>query len=215
MGDVRQVEPVKLFIGMLSAYPGAFADAESHLVQILGPVDLRSDLFAHEFTEYYRDEMGHPLVRYFAAFENLVPPDRLASIKRLANEIEQRMAATSEWPVVRPMNLDPGYIAPSKLVLASTKDYSHRIHLEEGIYAEVTLLFSGGAWRTLEWTYPDYRTPAYHEFFSRVRRRLLEQREESTHKSRNLPTGRPAASPAGSTDREVWRPRGGQAGGDE
>ncbi len=176
MGQIRQAEPVKLFVGMLSAYPEAFVDAESALVDRLGPVDLRSDLFAHEFTQYYRDEMGHPLVRLFIALENLIPPQDLPVVKRLTNEIEARMAAEKAWPVVRPMNLDPGYIAPSKLVLASTKDYSHRIHLHEGIYAEVTLLYARSRWQELPWTYPDYRTAAYHDFFTRVRDRLLEQR---------------------------------------
>ena len=181
MGQIRDVEPVKLFVGMLSAYPVAFADAEAALVDRLGPLDLRSDLFAHEFTEYYRDEMGQPLVRYFVAFDMLIAPGELARIKRLANDIEDRVAAGGEWPVVRPMNLDPGYIAPSKLVLASTKDYSHRIHLSDGIYAEVTLLYSRGRWKELEWTYPDYRTVAYHDFFTRVRTRLAEQRREAGH----------------------------------
>ena len=179
MGMIREVEPVKLFTGMLSAYPGAFAEAESALVQILGPVDLRSDLFAHEFTEYYRDEMGHPLVRLFLSFANLVQPDQIAAIKRLTNEVEARLAAEGQWPVLRPMNLDPGYIAPSKLVLASTKDFSHRIHLKEGIYAEVTLRFVRGEWKELSWTYPDYRTRAYHDFFTQVRTRLMDQRRES------------------------------------
>ena len=178
MGQIRDVEPVKLFVGMLSAYPVAFTDAEAALVGRLGPLDLRSDLFAHEFTEYYRDEMGHPLVRLFVSFEELILPDRLAFLKRLTNEIEVRMAATGEWPIVRPMNLDPGYIAPSKLVLTSTKDFSHRIHLQEGIYAEVTLLYVRGIWKELEWTYPDFRTPAYHKFFTQVRTRLMEQRRE-------------------------------------
>jgi len=185
MGQTRQVEPVKLFVGMLSAYPGAFADAESSLTDALGPVDLRSDLFAHEFTEYYRDEMGQPLVRYFAAFDRLIAPGELAAVKRLTGEVEARMAADGEWPVVRPMNLDPGYIAPSKLVLSSTKDYSHRIYLDGGIYGEVTLLFRHGTWHEFEWTYPDYRTPAYHEFFTGVRERLMEQR-------RDAPGGRPS-----------------------
>ncbi|MBM4016920.1 MAG: DUF4416 family protein [Planctomycetes bacterium] len=178
MGHVRQVEPVKLFVGMLSAYPGAFAESQEALAETLGPVDLRSDLFAHAFTEYYRDEMGHPLVRLFVSFERLIEPGRLPAVKRLTNDLEDRMAAAGQWPVVRPMNLDPGYIAPSKLVLASTKEYSHRIHLAEGIYAEVTLLYAHGAWKTLEWTYPDFRTPAYHDFFTRVRARLMEQRRQ-------------------------------------
>jgi len=176
MAKVREVAPVKLVVGMLSAYPGAFADAESRLVEAFGPVDLRSDLFAHEFTEYYRDEMGHPLVRYFVSLARLIGPDRLAAIKQTTNDIEARMASAGEWPVLRPMNLDPGYVAPSKFVLASAKDYSHRIPLAGGIYAEVTLLFAHGAWRPLEWTYPDYRTPAYHDFFTRVRDRLMSER---------------------------------------
>ena len=176
MGQIRQAEPVKLFVGMLSAYPAAFVDAEVGPRRRLRPGGRRSDLFAHEFTQYYRDEMGHPLVRLFVSFERLVPPQQLAAIKRLSNEVEARMAAEKAWPVVRPMNLDPGYIAPSKLVLASTKDYSHRIHLHEGIYAEVTLLYARSRWQELPWTYPDYRTAAYHDFFTRVRDRLLEQR---------------------------------------
>ena len=84
MGKVREAEPIKLIVGMLSAYPGAFAEAEARLTQVLGEVDLRSDLVAHEFTEYYRDEMGHPLLRYFVSFADLVPPDRLPSLRRLA-----------------------------------------------------------------------------------------------------------------------------------
>ena len=179
MGEVRHVEPVKLFVGMLSAYPTAFTDAESALVQVLGPIDLRSDLFAHEFTEYYRDEMGHPLVRLFVSFERLISPADLARLKRLANEIENRMAAEKEWSVIRPMNLDPGYIAPSKLILASTKDFSHRIHVADGIYAEVTLRYVRGTWQPHEWTYPDFRTVAYHEFFTKVRERLMQQRKRA------------------------------------
>ncbi|MCX5648169.1 MAG: DUF4416 family protein [Planctomycetota bacterium] len=181
MGEIRHAEPVKLFVGMLSAYPGALAEAEARLVQVLGPVDLRSDLWAHEFTEYYRDEMGQPLLRGFLSFAELIPPDRLATIKRLTNQVEQTIAASREWPVLRPVNLDPGYIAPSRLVLATTKDNAHRIYLEGGIYGEVTLLWRRDQWVPLEWTYPDYRTPDYHEFFTRVRGRLLENRPHGKH----------------------------------
>jgi len=192
MGEVRDAESVKLLVGMLSAYPGALAEAEARLVQVLGAVDLRSDLLAHEFTEYYRDEMGHPLLRYFVAFADLVPPDRLAMIKRLTNQIEQDVAAGGEWPVLRPVNLDPGYIAPSKLVLASTKNYTHRVYLGGGVYAEVTLQYRRG-WVPTEWTYPDYRTRDYQEFFTRVRDRLLQQRRSE----------RTRCGPSESTSEEV------------
>jgi len=191
MSEIHAAEPVKLFVGMLSAYPGAFAEAEARLSHVLGAVDERSDLFAHEFTEYYRDEMGQPLVRYFVSFADLVAPERLIAIKRLANEIEADIASGGEWPVVRPVNLDPGYVAPSKLVLASTKDFAHRIYLGEGIYAEVTLQYIRGSWTDLPWTFPDYRTRDYHGFFTRVRARLMEQRAPSR--------GRPGESAHGSS----------------
>jgi len=178
MGEPSEAEPVRLIVGMLSAYPGALAEAEAHLVDPLGPVDLRSDLFAHAFTEYYRDEMGHPLVRYFMSPERLIRPGDLAGIKCFTGDVERRVAEKGDWPVARPVNLDPGYIAPAKLVLASTKNHSHRIYLDGGIYGEVTLLYARNAWQTLEWTYPDYRTEAYHAFFTEVRERLLAQRRE-------------------------------------
>jgi len=181
MGRPAEAEPVKLIVGMLSAYPGALAEAEGLLADPLGPVDVRSDLFAHAFTEYYRDEMGHPLVRYFVAFERLCRPQDLPGIKRFTNEVEDRLAARGEWPVARPVNLDPGYLTPAKLVLASTKDHAHRLYLGEGIYGELTLRYVRGAWRTHDWTYPDYRTPEYHAFFDRVRERLRAQRREAAH----------------------------------
>jgi hypothetical protein len=190
MALIHEPEPVKLFVGMLSAYPEALAAAESALVEAFGPIDLRSERMPHEFTEYYRDVMGGPLVRYFVSMDRLVPPGDLARIKRLTNDFEARIAAagpaagvvegsaelSSPWPVARPVNLDPGYIAPSKLVLASAKDFSHRIYLESGIYGEITLLYKRGQWKTQEWTFPDYRTESYHRFFDQVRARLMEQR---------------------------------------
>jgi hypothetical protein len=178
MATIRESEPVKLFVGMLSAHPEALDLAEAALAEALGPVDLRSERMPHEFTEYYRDEMGGPLVRYFVSIDRLVPPGDLARIKRLTNEIEARIAAGRAWPVARPANLDPGYVAPSKLVLASAKDFSHRIYLDAGIYAEITLLYKRGCWLPQEWTFPDYRTEAYHRFFDTVRARLMEQRHD-------------------------------------
>ena len=69
----------------------------------------------------------------------------------------------------RPINLDPGYLASSKLVLASTKDYSHRTYLKKGIYAEVTLKYAKGAFEPLPWTFPDYRSKGYIDFFTETR----------------------------------------------
>ena len=176
MAQCRPPQPAKLIVAMLSAYPGALAAAESELAEMLGPVDLRSDVTAHEFTAYYRDEMGHPLLRYFLSFERLIDPVELRAIKRQTNELEQRLADSREWPeVARPVNLDPGYVTPAKFVLASCKDYTHRIYLGDGIYAEPTLGYSGGSWRPYDWTYPDYRTAEHQQFLTAARTQLMSQ----------------------------------------
>ncbi|MHC4620550.1 MAG: DUF4416 family protein, partial [Planctomycetota bacterium] len=75
----------------------------------------------------------------------------------------------------RPVNLDPGIIEPSKLILATTKNYSHRIYIGNRMYAEVTLIFDKGRWRPFDYTYPDYRQQCYFDFFDKVRNRLVEQ----------------------------------------
>jgi hypothetical protein len=78
-------------------------------------------------------------------------------------------------PLPRPVNLDPGFIEPSKLVLASTKNFSHRIYIGNKMFAEVTLMYEKGSWRHFEFTFPDYRQSNYQDFLSKVRTRLVEQ----------------------------------------
>ena len=56
----------------------------------------------------------------------------------------------------RAVNVDPGYIALEHVVLGTTKGFSHRIYLGEGIFADLTLLYENGSYRRLKWTYPDY-----------------------------------------------------------
>jgi hypothetical protein len=117
--------------------------------------------------------MGTDLKKQFFAFERLVDAGELADIKIRTNEWEVEHAAAARYPETRPLNLDPGYITPAKLVLASTKDHAHRIYLRDGIYAELTLSYRKRAWQPMEWTYPDYRRDDYHRFFTECRSWLL------------------------------------------
>ncbi len=177
MGRVRKTEPVKLFCGLISGDEGLLKRAAVRLTRIFGEADILSDVWPFDQTDYYREEMGPDLLRQFVSFGPLIDPGRLAEIKRQTNELETRLAdETAALEIERPVNIDPGYLTPAKLVLATTKDRGHRIYLSSGIYAEVTLVYASGAWQPLEWTYPDYRKPQYHAFFERVRQRLLEQR---------------------------------------
>lgn len=176
MAQARPPKRVKLFVGMLSGDPGLLDRATRHVACTLGPTDLISDTWDFDFTDYYAAEMGEGLKRRFVCLAELVHPDRLVEFKRLGNDLETRIreecAAEANH---RPVNLDPGYVTMSSLVLASMKDYAHRIYLGRGVYAEVTLLFERGRWSTLPWTYPDYATENYQAFFSDVRERLRSQ----------------------------------------
>ena len=122
--------------------------------------------------------MGPGLKKQFIALQNPIDPSNLASMKLTTNRWESDYANVSPHGEPRPLNLDPGYITLGKLVLASTKDHAHRIYLSHGIYAEVTLHFKHGAWRHLEWTFPDYQREDYQAFFMKCRDWHRQQRKE-------------------------------------
>ena len=105
----------------------------------------------------------------------------MPKIKHLTNNWEAEYAdKNNSEQVVRPVNIDPGYITEAKLVLATTKDRDHRLYLADGIFGEVTLHFQRQQWQASRWTYPDYQTAEYHHFFSDCRKFLREQYQDET-----------------------------------
>lgn len=173
MGEVHEPAPVLLLIAVISRHATAIRWAHETLVQQFGPIALESEAFDFTETDYYTATMGPNLKKQFLAFERLIDPSALADIKRQTNDWEAEYAAAADHDEPRPLNLDPGYITPAKLVLASTKDHAHRIYLVSGIYAELTLNFRHRHWKPLEWTYPDYRRDDFQQFFAQCREWLL------------------------------------------
>ena len=154
MGRIVRNQPVKLICGLLFK-DEAWADkAITILRRYFGEVDFQSESVPFTQTAYYEKELGPCLFRKFLAFRRLIEPSSLADIKLITNRIENRLSRKGK----RTVNLDPGYLELAKLILASTKNYSHRIYLGKGIYAELTLMYRGNKFFPLEWTYPDYRT---------------------------------------------------------
>ncbi|TRZ49975.1 DUF4416 family protein [bacterium] len=165
MGKIRNWQPVKLFIGFIFKEGPAFEKAKAILRRQFGKIDFESQAFIFKHTDYYREEFGPGLKKQFLSFKELIPPDRLARIKIQTNKIEKKLSKGGR----RSVNIDPGYLNFSKVILASTKDYSHRIALGGGINAEITLLYQNKTFQPLEWTYPDYRTDEYLEVFRQMR----------------------------------------------
>jgi Domain of unknown function (DUF4416) len=173
MGEIHEPAPVLLIVAAISRHDAAREWARQRCADHYGPVALKSEPFDFIETDYYTATMGAGLKKQFFAFERLVDPAALAGIKCDTNGWEAEYAALGRHEEPRPLNLDPGYITPAKLVLASTKDHAHRIYLRDGIYAEVTLAYRHRRWQPLEWTYPDYRREDYQRFFTQCRERLL------------------------------------------
>jgi len=172
MGIAGHANPAKLVCGILAQTDEVGDAAEAMLDARFGPTDLRSPRRPFTESSYYAPEMGPDLIRWWVAFERLVTEADISSAKVATNAMERDFTAADGR---RRVNLDPGYIVPSRLVLVTTKDFAHRIYLADGIYGEVTLLWQDGGFVPMEWTYPDYRSDDAHTFFVAVRKRLMAQ----------------------------------------
>ena len=184
MWKLKEPEPAKLIVGILASNYQCLHIAADLVTSKLGDADFTSEVWPFVKTDYYNEQTGSRILRQFLSIERLIAPGKLAKIKLHTNKLEQKLARTLGIPLPRPVNLDPGIIEPAKLVLATTKDYSHRIYIGKKIYAEITLVYDKGRWRPLDHTYPDYKQQCYFDFFDRVRTRLLEQLKSVERKIR-------------------------------
>lgn len=176
--------PVRLFFALMTAEAALFDRAEAALAEAYGPIDERDETFDFDaFTDYYAAEFGTGLGKRLVSVEPLIDPVRLVDIKRETNELERgfaRHASPDTADPPRRVNIDPGYVEPGKVVLASTKDHSHRIYVGRGIYEEVTLTWSRrtDGFEPMPWAYPDYRQPARLAFLARLREDCRRRRRE-------------------------------------
>lgn len=162
---------VKLVVGFIFQKESILSQAESILVKCFGKIDFASPILPFTHTAYYEKEFDKDLKRKFIGFQKLIPPQQLSKIKITTNKIEERLSGLRG----RLINIDPGYLNLAKLILASTKDYKHRVYLNNGIYAEVTLFYQDKSFRFWEWTYPDYKTIGYIEIFNQIRKIYAQQ----------------------------------------
>jgi hypothetical protein len=169
MGEPAPHSPVLLLLAAFSRHDDGLDWAERKAVEAWGPIALESRRFDFTETRYYDATMGAGLKKVFLAFQRPLDPEQLVEVKLAANRWEAEYAAAAGKAEPRPLNLDPGYLTPAKLVLASTKDFAHRIYLSRGIYAEITLQYRHHCWQHHEYTFPDYRRADYQEFFSQCR----------------------------------------------
>lgn len=158
-------EKALLFTALLFNKDDSLKEARQRLVGLFGKVLFESPTLQWDYSEYYREELGWPIKRHFIFFEGLINSETLPEIKLLTRDIEEALSRDGK----RTINIDPGYLTLSKVVLASTKNYSHRIYMGKGIFAEVTLIFKNKRYQPHLFTYRDYASDTYIEIFMRAR----------------------------------------------
>ncbi len=165
MLELQFPKPVKLICGFIYPEENWYQQVKRIMERKFGQVDFESCQIPFNYTDYYQKEMGSGLSRRFISFQRLRLPQELVSFKLFCLKLEKKFAPGNK----RKVNIDPGYLNESKLVLATTKDFSHRLYLNKGVYAEVTLQFKDGSFSNLPTTFPDYRTKEYKDIFMSIR----------------------------------------------
>jgi len=146
-------DPGLLVISVLSANWDKFWPALLEELEVeFGPADWVSEEFIFDQTDYYDEELGSPISRRIVEFESLCPLDKLADVKLFTNTLENKSRTGED----RLFNLDPGFITLQSLVLATGKNFSHRIYQKDGIWADLTLIWQKKQWVGFPWTFPDY-----------------------------------------------------------
>jgi hypothetical protein len=176
-GNIVKIDPNlvlygKLIAGVMASDLELMQELEQKLSEKFGPCERSGAPFSFDdFTDYYAKEMGEQLQKKFISFSEMILLEELPDIKHVTNDLERQYAVHGD----RRINIDPGYVTHAQMVLATTKQYSHRIYLGKGIHAELTYICKKKAFHPLEWTYPDYRERHSIEFFEQVRQDYLQQ----------------------------------------
>jgi hypothetical protein len=157
--------PGKLVIGVFLKEKTLFEKVAEDLCKKFGKIEMISPWFDFNFTDYYASEMGGPLFRRMLVFQELIEQEWLAQCKLQTNALEMTYSKGTH----RCVNIDPGYLLHERFVLATGKNYSHRIYIGHGIYADLTLIYRGGDFQSLPWTYPDYSAEPMRRFLIQVR----------------------------------------------
>jgi len=168
-------DEVKVFFSLFSSSLESLDLSMERLKKMLGDMDYISPLLDFDFTDYYEEEFGKALKRYILSLTDLQGRDCLVRLKWIATDLEMELAKEFGVLPKRIVDIDPGYISPAQLVLASHKDFSHRIYLGDRVYADLTLIRQKKEWKRLEWTYPDYAGKVLQYHIERIREIYMKQ----------------------------------------
>ena len=172
MSRLQDPLPVKPVAALFSAHRDLLTQAARKLEEKVGLMDYISPEFIFDQSEYYREEMGWPLIKRFFAGRELMDPGELVPLKVFTASLEEEFLDSGSK---RQVNIDPGYISTERLVLATGKNNVQRIYLGRGVWGDLTLIFERGAFKALPWTYADYASEEVRSVMADIRKKYQDQ----------------------------------------
>lgn len=181
MARVQKPPPGKLVVSLIYSSMDALADSLTALEKRFGRVECETVEIPLANQENYKEEMGDNLERRFFSFERDVERDALPVLKSICRKLEGQFADHVDDYLFRTVNIDPGILTPFNLVMASNKESNHGVYIEDGVFAEIALVYARGRFVRLPWTSPDFYHEEAIDLFNRVRSsfELLEATQES------------------------------------
>jgi hypothetical protein len=165
MSQITEASPVLRLCSCLTAKRALLSLVEAALESEFGAIARRSEPFAFDTSDYYRDEMGTDLERYWYCFRELFPPEQLPESRLSTGRIEERFMQEGG----RRVNLDPGYLDHGKLVLASMKEAPDKIYLGRGVWAHTCLRYHSGGFVAPDHSFPDFKDGRFNGFMLEAR----------------------------------------------
>ena len=172
MRELREPVRAIFFCGLLFSDTSVLKQALDRLENRFGPLEVKSRVWEFDHTSYYEPEMGRGLKRMFVTFKKRIAQESLAEIKLACREIEKAFTDREQH---RRINIDPGLLTPERIVLSTCKNFTHRIYIGKGVFAEITLIATRKGFKPLEWTFPDYASPEIIVFWNNIRKKFIQE----------------------------------------
>ena len=149
-----------LFMAVMYADEKVFEKAKAELVKNYGKIKAESSVYDFSFTDYYEPEMGAGLRKLFLVFEKEVSKEELADVKFFITDIEKKYSKEGN----RIINIDPGYLSSTELVLATFKEKSFKEKINDKVWVHKVLEFEGSNVKQFFHTFADSRDKKNQEF---------------------------------------------------
>lgn len=176
MGELKKNQKIQPFVAIMYQDDEIYDRAYKKAIERFGePIGISKEYNFSEITSYYEKEFGKELKKRMLVFAQSQPLQDFHKTKLWSNNLELELSSNGKN---RDVNIDPGYLGLSKLVLFSTKNYSHRIYINDGIFAEVTLIYEYSEFQVQSWTYPDYSAGENLSFLEKMREKLKNRARE-------------------------------------